>query len=404
MASDLLSRETEMVHVDRSERFSAPTPDEPVDAKQRARSAAIVIGAFAVHLCLVFGLDRLGAPRAVVAQSQQEIPVELVTEPSRGRTRQADQKKIGKAKTAATASAKSAHMKLAGPEANAADKAEAKSPSNLPSKSEVKPQTPPAPQPPPKQAAQLPQKQPPQPEPQPKPMAEPRPQSAAEPAPKLAAPPAPKALADLPKPPAPLGAPKPVVEAKPAVAPMPAEEKKPSPESAAAKPPPQLPAAPKLPELARLPIGMDPLMDEPTNQARERPVQPVGLSPVAPRLPPIELRLPPMSETFQAVAVPSPTQDGDLITAYKTLVFSKLELAKRFPAEARKRHAHGSAIIAFTLDDQGQVMRVTLVESSGDTALDGASLALVARAAPFPPPPPGAQKEFAAVVEFNVDK
>ena len=46
-----------------------------------------------------------------------------------------------------------------------------------------------------------------------------------------------------------------------------------------------------------------------------------------------------------AVAVPSPTEDGELVVAYKTLVFSKLELAKKFPEEARKRHAHGSAMI-----------------------------------------------------------
>ncbi len=102
--------------------------------------------------------------------------------------------------------------------------------------------------------------------------------------------------------------------------------------------------------------------------------------------------------------MPSPTEDGDLLVAYKTLVFSKLELAKRFPEEARKRHAHGSAVIDFELDDKGQVKKVTLVESSGDPALDAESQALVERAAPFPAPPPGAQKEFAAVIEFDVSK
>ena len=105
-----------------------------------------------------------------------------------------------------------------------------------------------------------------------------------------------------------------------------------------------------------------------------------------------------------AVAVPSATADGDLVVAYKTLVFSKLELAKKFPDEARKRHAHGAAVIAFALDDKGGVRKVTLLQSSGDTALDVASLALVERAAPFPPPPAGAQKEFAAVIEFGVGK
>lgn len=105
----------------------------------------------------------------------------------------------------------------------------------------------------------------------------------------------------------------------------------------------------------------------------------------------------------QAVAVPAPSDDGDLAVAYKTLVFSKLELAKNYPEEARKRGAHGSSVIAFALDEKGHVRKVTLIQSSGDTALDVESLALVERAAPFPSPPPGAQKEFAAVVEFGVD-
>jgi TonB family protein len=104
----------------------------------------------------------------------------------------------------------------------------------------------------------------------------------------------------------------------------------------------------------------------------------------------------------EAVAVPAPSDDGDVVVAYKTLVFSKLELAKNYPEEARKRGARGSSVIAFALDDKGHVRKVTLLQSSGDTALDVESLALVERAAPFPPPPPGAQKEFAAVVEFGV--
>jgi TonB family protein len=106
-------------------------------------------------------------------------------------------------------------------------------------------------------------------------------------------------------------------------------------------------------------------------------------------------------DPLRAVAVPSATADGDILVAYKTLVFSKLELAKKYPEEARKRRAHGSAVIDFVLDDKGQVQRVDLVQSSGDQALDAESQSLVFRAAPFPPPPAGAQKEFGAVIVFS---
>ncbi|QXX75804.1 TonB family protein [Methylovirgula sp. HY1] len=387
MASDPPSRETEIVHVDPSERVSAPAASGPASAKQRGRSAAILIGAFVAHLCLVLELNRLDATPAIVAQQTREIPIELVTAPPPDPTKKADHKKTGKSSSAAAASAKPGPTKPAQPESLAAAKSQPKP--EVESKLEAKPQTPPAAKP--KQKAELPPKQPPkqplEPKPEAKPPPEPSPKSVAKVSAKPVAKPAPKPT------PSPS---KPAAEAKPPVAPKPAEEKKPaqSPAKAAEAKPPAPPPMLKLPELAGLPTGLDPLLNPPVTPGAARPAQQAGLPPAVPHLPP-------MSETFQAVAVPAPTQDGELITAYKTLVFSKLELAKRFPESARKRHAHGSAIIAFALDDQGHVKRVTLIRSSGDTALDVASLALVHRAAPFPPPPPGAQKEFAAVVEFD---
>lgn len=350
MAPDPISRATEIVHVDPSERISAPLARGAADGRQRARSAAIVIAIVVAHLGLVLELARLDAMPAIVAQKTQEIPIELVAEPPSGQKTQADQKKSDKPKMAAAApalakiapakisSAKISPAKPGSPGLKAAAKTEPMSPPITPTPPTVKPQT--------KQEAK--------PEPKQQPMPEP------------------------PKPPALPSAPKPAAEAKPAIAPKPAEEKKPP--AGEMKPlalkPPVAAAVPPVPA--------------------DRPKPPVQ----QPALPAPAPQLPPMSKTFHAVAVPSPTQDGDLVLAYKTLVFSKLELAKRFPKEARKRHAHGSAIIAFALDDKGHVTRVTLLESSGDTALDGASLALVERAAPFPPPPPGAKKDFAAIIEF----
>lgn len=108
-----------------------------------------------------------------------------------------------------------------------------------------------------------------------------------------------------------------------------------------------------------------------------------------------------MPDNWQAVAVPAPSEDGDEDLSYKTVVFSKLELAKQFPPDARARGARGSALIKFDLNDNGTVKSVTLLRSSGDTELDVESLAVVERAAPFPKPPPGAQKSFAAAIEFD---
>ncbi|MGB9188132.1 MAG: TonB family protein, partial [Methylovirgula sp.] len=114
--------------------------------------------------------------------------------------------------------------------------------------------------------------------------------------------------------------------------------------------------------------------------------------------------LPASEEPWRAVAVPMPSEDGDLALSYRTIVFGKLELAKQFPEEARARHARGSSVITFALDDKGQVLSVELVQPSGDAALDAESIAMVRRAAPFPPPPPGAQKEFGAQIDFDPAK
>jgi colicin import membrane protein len=107
-----------------------------------------------------------------------------------------------------------------------------------------------------------------------------------------------------------------------------------------------------------------------------------------------------MPDNWRAVAVPAPSADGDEEMSYKTIVFGMLELAKHYPEDARARGAHGSALIQFELNDDGTVKSVKLLRSSGDASLDVESLALVERASPFPKPPPGAQKQFAAVIEY----
>ena len=109
-------------------------------------------------------------------------------------------------------------------------------------------------------------------------------------------------------------------------------------------------------------------------------------------------------EIFRAVAVPLPTEGGDELMSYKMIVFGLLERAKQYPESARERGAHGNAVVSFTIDETGALTNVSLVRSSGDTDLDVESLALVARAAPFPKPPPDAQRAFAAEITFGLEE
>jgi colicin import membrane protein len=111
-----------------------------------------------------------------------------------------------------------------------------------------------------------------------------------------------------------------------------------------------------------------------------------------------------MHDNSPAVAVPQPSDDGDDIVSYQTLVFGMLELKKEFPEDAKRRGVFGTAQIYFELNDDGSVKSEKLLKSSGDAALDVESLALVQRAAPFPKPPAGAQKVFAADITFPAPK
>jgi TonB family protein len=86
---------------------------------------------------------------------------------------------------------------------------------------------------------------------------------------------------------------------------------------------------------------------------------------------------------------------------YKALVFERLIAAKLYPAAARQRRAKGIALVNFMLDSAGQVAGVSLIRSSGDGDLDREALAMVKRAAPYPPPPSGAVRLFSPLIEFG---
>ena len=107
-------------------------------------------------------------------------------------------------------------------------------------------------------------------------------------------------------------------------------------------------------------------------------------------------------ERFRAVAVPLPSESGGEAMSYKVIVFGLLARVKHYPEAAIQRGARGIAVIGFVLDDAGGVVSVVLLRSSGDADLDAESVAVVNRAAPFPPPPPGAQHAFAAEVAFGM--
>ncbi len=228
-----------------------------------------------------------------------------------------------------------------------------------------------------------------------KPAAAPKPEASKPPEPKTEVkPPPPKLEPPKPEPAKPASSPKPEVAKPEAPKPEP-----PKPMEAAKSPPTAQPVAPKPVPAVQPPPAPPP----PSPVVKPQPANPPP-PPVTPSGSPEGRTEGLMQDNSRAVAMPQPTADGDEAVNYQTLVFGMLELKKEFPEDARRRGAYGTALVAFELNDDGTVKNEKLLRSSGDAALDVESLALVQRAAPFPKPPPGAQKVFAADITFPAPK
>jgi protein TonB len=102
---------------------------------------------------------------------------------------------------------------------------------------------------------------------------------------------------------------------------------------------------------------------------------------------------------------PSPgaaSHDPNAVPTWKMELVARLQRYKRYPSEAQARGEQGVAQLAFSVDRNGGVHDARIVRSSGSSALDRATLDLIARAAPLPAPPPQVRgARIAIVVPIN---
>jgi periplasmic protein TonB len=87
---------------------------------------------------------------------------------------------------------------------------------------------------------------------------------------------------------------------------------------------------------------------------------------------------------------------------YRGLVAAHLARYKRFPPEAQRNGAQGSASVRFVLSGSGGVTSVSLVRGTGVAALDQEAVAMVHRASPFPAPPNGRPISFTVPVSYKM--
>jgi protein TonB len=65
----------------------------------------------------------------------------------------------------------------------------------------------------------------------------------------------------------------------------------------------------------------------------------------------------------------------------------KIERAKRYPREARRRGWEGKVVLSFQINQNGEVGKIDIVQSSSYRELDEEGVSTIRRAAPFLPPP-----------------
>jgi TonB family protein len=81
-----------------------------------------------------------------------------------------------------------------------------------------------------------------------------------------------------------------------------------------------------------------------------------------------------------------PTPDSAAIAKWHKALLARLARYNRYPAQANS--AEGVVSLAFTVDRKGNIATSRIEKTSGSAVLDAEALALLARAAPLPAPPP----------------
>lgn len=84
--------------------------------------------------------------------------------------------------------------------------------------------------------------------------------------------------------------------------------------------------------------------------------------------------------------------------SYQQLILSRVAKQKR---DDRHDGIPGHAVITFAIGDNGEVVTCEVREKSGDPNLDAEGKAMVYRGAPYPPPPPGAPRQFSFGLAFH---
>ena len=88
-----------------------------------------------------------------------------------------------------------------------------------------------------------------------------------------------------------------------------------------------------------------------------------------------------------AAAKPSPVSGGNAKSSYLSILYGLIVPRMHIPPGSRRTSADG--LVAFYIDERGNLTHQAVVRTSGVAELDAAAVSAVRQAAPFPAPPTG---------------
>ena len=154
-------------------------------------------------------------------------------------------------------------------------------------------------------------------------------------------------------------------------------------------PPPQVVTPPQPPAPVEEP-PLPKLVEAPKPKAKPQPPKPVQKE--EPKQEPVEQEIadaPPSTAPATKSAAPAPSvpSNSEAKATWQSDLLNHLAKFKRYPEDARRRNQTGITQLRFVVDADGKVVSYELVGKSGSASLDRATLEMIRRAQPLPPPP-----------------
>jgi protein TonB len=159
-------------------------------------------------------------------------------------------------------------------------------------------------------------------------------------------------------------------------------------------------------------VEMKPAMEpaKPVPEAKPTPVKPKVVRPKAKKpsdAPPAPRTTasPRAERQAPAASAANAGASAAALASYRQIVAAHLQRFKQYPPAAKSAGQQGTSRVSFTLSRSGGVLSVGLGGSSGHSALDAETLAMVRRAQPFPAFPTDVKQSsmpFSAPVAFYI--